>query len=173
MHNDADIFAADLEACREPLTKFLRRYMPGRDEVFDVVQETILRAWRFRDQYRSDSSLRCWVFSIGKNAMLSWNIHEGRHTDRRAANDSLDSVRGPDVVKEFLSAENVRYILRSLPVTQRKVATLYYQEGLTGLEISIVLNMNLVTVRTRLMRARKIMLKYFESEDWLSGRERA
>jgi RNA polymerase sigma factor (sigma-70 family) len=36
-------------------------------DVEDLVQETLLHAWRSRAHYRGDSSITTWVLSIAKN----------------------------------------------------------------------------------------------------------
>jgi RNA polymerase sigma-70 factor (ECF subfamily) len=49
------------------------------DEAEDLVQETLLRAWRSRDQLEDAASLRAWLYKITTNTCLDFL----RHVERR------------------------------------------------------------------------------------------
>src|SRR3954453_23193727 len=51
----------------------------------DLVQETYLRAFRFRDRFAAGSNLRAWLFKILTNAAIS----RFRHTSRESGDSSL------------------------------------------------------------------------------------
>lgn len=63
--------AAELERHRTGLTGFCYRMLGGAQEAEDVVQETLLRAWRAADSYDpSRGAVATWLYRIATNLCL-------------------------------------------------------------------------------------------------------
>ena len=75
----ADDFAARTEEHRRELRVHCYRLTGSFDEAEDLVQETLLRAWRSRGQLRDDASLRAWLYKIATSTCLDFL----RRLDRR------------------------------------------------------------------------------------------
>ena len=113
----------------------------------DLVQESMLLAWRGFHRFRADTNARAWLFRILFNAFYG----EGRKAARAAQPVPLkDHVR--PVVEE---AVEVSEALNALPLDQRTVLLLCVVEGFTCLEAAEILNVPIGTVMSRLSRARQ------------------
>jgi RNA polymerase sigma-70 factor (ECF subfamily) len=66
----ADAFAARAERHRHELHVHCYRMLGSFDEAEDLVQETLLRAWRRQNSLRDDAGLRAWLYKIATNACL-------------------------------------------------------------------------------------------------------
>jgi RNA polymerase sigma-70 factor (ECF subfamily) len=136
----------------------------------DLVQETYLRAFRFRDRFIPGSNLRAWLFKILSNAAIS----RFRHTGRDMANTSLDEMEDFDLFAHSVSqasaegsAEDealgqildidVRKALEELPEPFRLAVLLSDVEGFSYKEIADMLDVPLGTVMSRLFRGRRIL----------------
>lgn len=143
----------------------------------DLVQETYLRAFRFRDRFAANSNLRAWLFKILSNAAIS----RFRHTSHESADTSLDDMPEADLYSravadggleesaedELLSAVldiDVRRALEELPEPFRLAVVLSDVEGFSYREIADMLDVPLGTVMSRLFRGRRILRRRLAEE---------
>lgn len=75
---------------REKLTGFCGRFLRDADDRADAVQETFVRAWRFRASYRGESSFATWLYRIAENVCLDFLKER-----KKIMLDSLDDAENP------------------------------------------------------------------------------
>jgi RNA polymerase sigma-70 factor (ECF subfamily) len=120
--------------------------------VEDLVQETLLRAWRKFHRLRADSAAKHWLFTILRR-------EHARHYATTRPHDSLESLDSlPDPVQGYdTSAEAfvLRRALAALPAEYREPLVLQVHFGLNLKEIAEVVGISSAGVATRVFRARK------------------
>jgi RNA polymerase sigma-70 factor (ECF subfamily) len=132
----------------------------GRADVEDLVQETLLEAWRGRDRFRGDSEALTWILAIAKNRVLLRRRSLGQagraQREIHEAASSIDRVLVPD---ELLESEEmrgrVRRALEEVGESYSRVLVLRYCEGLAVREIAARLGEGEKAVESRLQRARE------------------
>jgi len=137
------------------LLRFARRLTSDSAAAEDLVQETLMRAWRGFDQFRGGTNARAWLFRI----LLNTFYGQGRKghltlvplgdTDRAGAYGGNSSFEITDA-------------LAKLPVDQRTVLMLGAVEGFTCREMAEMLHIPMGTVMSRLSRARQAMRSQLE-----------
>jgi RNA polymerase sigma-70 factor (ECF subfamily) len=122
------------------LSRFLYSLGADRDELEDLVQETLFRAFRRVDSWRGGASFRSWLLTIGGNLL--------RDQVRKRKGGQLVSIEGRDIpdradpAADFAASEaenRVRQGLASLPRLQREVFLLRAQQGSDYAEIAALL----------------------------------
>ncbi len=138
-----------------------------RTNAEDLVQETMLRAFRFFYLYQRGSNCKAWLFTILRNTFINQCRKKSKHPREinidllENACTSTDAVwpsaelRTPaaELLKDAYDDE-VSAALDSIPDTFREVLLLCDVEGFTYQEIADILDLPLGTVRSRLSRAR-------------------
>ncbi len=116
----------------------------------DLVQETMLSAWRGFHQFQAGTNARAWLFRIMMNAFHS----RGRKVRPALVPiDGHDRAGGPDLV----AAAEVAQALDELAIEHRTVLLLGVVEGFTCQEIAEILGVPIGTVMSRLSRAREAL----------------
>ncbi len=147
----------------------LARWLTRNDaDAQDVVQEAILRAWKFFDGYRGGDS-RSWLLAIVRNCCSNWRernraaesttpFDEEQHTDEQAGDpEKLAAIR--------IDLGRLRSVLEELPVHLREVVILREQEGFSYKEIASIIAAPIGTVMSRLARARSRLLSRLAGQE--------
>lgn len=124
----------------------------------DLVQETLLRAWRSFHQFRPGTNERAWLFRILVNAFYA----QGRKMKSAPAVIpllDLDHESSPELQAHAAALENmdVTRALEELSVEHRTVLLLAVVEGFTCEEVAGILSLPIGTVMSRLSRARRAL----------------
>ena len=92
-------FASNVERHRRELLIHCYRMLGSLPDAEDAVQETSLRAWRYRDSLKEGAPLRPWLYRVATNACLDAIARdERRAVAARAAADDGWSGTPEDVV---------------------------------------------------------------------------
>jgi RNA polymerase sigma-70 factor (ECF subfamily) len=160
---DDDLVVAELyRQYRSPLLSFVLRLTAGdRQQAEDVVQETMLRAWRQGSQLdMAEQSLMPWLATVARRIV----IDEQRKKNARpveAAEGSLGKVSGTDWTEDLLRSVVVADALRALSPAHRQVLNETILRDRTVNEAAQVLGIPVGTVKSRVyyaMRALRLVL---------------
>jgi len=115
----------------------------------DLVQETMLLAWRGFRQLQPGSNARAWLFRILLNVFYG----QGRKASRAPVIEA--PLFAEPVAPMLQEAAEISQALDALSMEQRTVLLLAVVEGFTCREIAGILELPIGTVMSRLSRARQ------------------
>jgi len=160
---DEDFVRALYEEHARPLLGYALRLSGGdRQRAEDVVQETLLRAWRHPEALeRTPDAVRPWLFTVARNiAVDAYRARRARPTEVGPA--GLDVVAVDDDIDRALEAWQVTDALASLSVDHRQVLIETYYRGRSVAEAAIALGIPPGTVKSRTyyaLRALRLVLE--------------
>jgi RNA polymerase sigma-70 factor (ECF subfamily) len=133
--------------------------MTGSPEMADdTVQETFLALLRGRSYSAEAGPLRSYLYGTARNLLFRMWGAQGR--EEEVEGDFADS--GPDPLEGLEAAEQaarVRQALAGLPAHYREAVVLCDLEELSYAEVAEVLGCAVGTIRSRLSRARALLLE--------------
>jgi RNA polymerase sigma-70 factor (ECF subfamily) len=177
--------AGDEQAFRELTDPYRRelqlhcyRILGSLQDAEDLLQETLLAAWRGLDQFEGRSSLRAWLYRIATNRCLNALRDSGRRSpDPRRdlprptrmseplwlepypdvlLEGVADHAPGPEARYETKEAVALAFVtgLQHLPPRQRAVLVLRDVLGFRAAEVADILEVSEASVNSALQRAR-------------------
>ncbi len=168
--------ASEFEAAVLPLREELRRaafrLTHSLESAEDLVQETLVHAYRGFSQFRRGTNLKAWLMRIMLNLFISHYRHQQRtvptvsleglleelELTEEGSNFLLDeSVSPEEIVMSRVMDDEVAKALEKLPEPFREVVILCDIEGLSYAEVAEALGIPIGTVRSRLSRARETL----------------
>lgn len=137
-----------------------RRLARDAADADDLVQETLLRAYRFWDRFAADSHLRAWLHRILRNAFVNEYRRRTRERDvlqqARAAFELAASESEPEAGAHQLDG-SISGALAALPEEYRAVLWTVAVDDASYREAAERLGCPVGTVMSRLHRARRGM----------------
>ena len=169
----SDEFEAEALRHLDALYRTALRMTRSEADAEDLVQETYIRAFRFREQFTLGTNMKAWLFRILTNTFINTYRRKAAQPEvtdldgvdefslyRRMADDRAASS-SPDPESELLNGvvdTEVTDALEALPEKFR-TAVLLDVEGFSYKEIAEMLAIPIGTVMSRLHRGRKFLQK--------------
>jgi RNA polymerase sigma-70 factor (ECF subfamily) len=192
---DEDAFRELTEPYRHELQLHCYRIVGSTQDAEDLLQETLLAAWRGLDQFTEQASIRTWLYRIATNRSVDALRANARRPQRleplteppapsRMAEpiwlepypdvliDAIaDQAPGPDARYEHKEATALAFVagLQHLPPQQRAVLVLRDVLSFRAAEVAEILDASPASVNSLLRRARVAL----ESRLPAAGRDRA
>ncbi len=132
----------------------------------DLVQDTMLRAYRSWHQYRRDTNVRAWLLTILRNKFACAYRRERPLQKRTVDFGRIEAVTVFEEVQDIdpegrlfdqLVDDEVLRAIRALPAYYREALVLNDIEGLSQAEAAQVMGVRVGTVKSRVFRARRLL----------------
>ena len=137
----------------------------------DLVQDSLLRAYRFWDSFQQDSNCKAWLLRIVTNTFIneyqrkkrSREILDAASAEQEATDGVLVHAEARDkqsperALVERSVSDDVQKALDSLPEDFRTAVILCDMQGLSYKEIAEIMECPVGTVMSRLFRGRKLL----------------
>lgn len=125
----------------------------------DVTQTVFLKAWEKKPDFRDADHEIAWILTTTRNQCK--DIHKSFYRRKRT---DLENAPEPQVTLETQMDSEIWEALQSLAEKYRMVLYLYYYEGYSVRELSVILRRRESTLQTQLATGRKQMKSLLESK---------
>ena len=157
---NTDAFREIVERHSSRLFKVAHRLTGSEANADDVVQETMLRAYRNIHRFDARSQVGTWLYRIAVNCSMDLMRRESRRTAREISEAKVElaslatSEPRPDRLAESGElGDLVGNVLGELSTTERTAFVLRHFEGYTSVEIGQLLGMRPGATRNAVFRA--------------------
>jgi RNA polymerase sigma-70 factor (ECF subfamily) len=173
---DAAALERLLMKAQETAYRFSFTVCGGPSDAEDVMQDALLKTFRYVKRIRDPQAFRTWLYRTVRNACLMKrrrrsgeprqllsleDLLPAEHNSPQP--DSSRSGRSPEALAVNAALKRrLRQALRALPASYRAIVFLREMEGLSTKEAAAVLSMSESNVKMRLHRARLFLRKELE-----------
>ncbi|MFP4639229.1 MAG: RNA polymerase sigma factor RpoE [Guyparkeria sp.] len=150
--------------------RLIARYIRDPEQVFDLAQETFIKAYRALGRFRGDSAFYTWIYRIAVNTAKNQLASDARggftvSLNSGGSDESDEPMIEPEALRDMGSPDAlaataelkaaIDRAITDLPEDLRTALTLREMEGLSYDEIAAVMDCPIGTVRSRIFRARE------------------
>lgn len=141
----------------EGLKPFAVTLTRDREAAKDLCQETLYKAFAYRDNYRPGTNMKAWLFTIMRNIFIN---DYRRNRRKRVIMDTLMHTASPlaHPAESTMRSKEIQHAVHTLPEAFRTSCQLYLQ-GYKYHEIALALDEPLGTIKSRIHFARKLLQK--------------
>jgi RNA polymerase sigma-70 factor (ECF subfamily) len=196
---DGEAFRTLVEPYRSELQVHCYRILGSVHDAEDLLQETLLAAWRGIGGYEERASIRTWLYRIATNRCLNALRSGARRSHEYVAyqpevplpepshhraepswlepypdlllDQIADNAAGPEARYELKESVSLAFLaaLQQLPARQRAVLVLRDVLGFRAAEVADILDTTENAVTSALKRARGALANELPSQEWKSG----
>lgn len=140
------------------LLRFAMRYVRSHHIAEEIVQDALFSFYLTIDRVDVSKKVSSYLYAITKNKAVSV-LRSLRNTVSLSHVDLPSDMDLYDLTEKNERADILHKALHNLPVLYARVLRLYYFDELSYKEISKKLRMPINTIRTHLLRAKKVLRK--------------
>lgn len=145
-------------------------FIKSKEDSEDLSQQTFIKVWQQLDTFRGDSAFFTWVYRIAinlaKNFVTSSGFKKQKiNTSIQEAEidiSSFDDIESAVIHNESL--EEISNFIDSLPESLKTAFVLRESEGKSYEDIAAITETPIGTVRSRIFRARELIVEFMEKE---------
>ena len=141
---------------------FAMKLTRNRDRAKDLMQETLMRAFKNKDRFRQGTNFKAWITTIMRNSFI--NNYRKQRTRNRVETpvEDMNVLTESTIAKESattqMTMEELQKIVRNLSDLYSVPFTMFY-EGYSYLEIAAHLDIPIGTIKSRIFFARRELKK--------------
>ena len=147
-----DPIARLFASMRPDLLRFAHWLARDRAIAEDIVQESLLRAWRSRDALKDPAAARAWLLTIVRREHA--RLYERKRLELVALDDGIEPEGMPSPPGPDSDLDSLRGAILKLPLEYREPLIMQVLGGFSTAEIAEELSLSSTAVLTRLFRAR-------------------
>lgn len=163
-NNTIKAFEILVQRYKNPLTNYVFRFIGDYEACTDIVQETMIKVFRYKDSYNSIAKFSTWIYTIAGN--LARTEYQRRKRKKTFSINSYgeekdetfdipdESYRPDEITDSGIKDKIIQDALLKVSKSYREVVILRDIQDLSYEEISEITGLNIGTVKSRINRGR-------------------
>lgn len=160
LDGDVEAFGLLIDRYQHQLATYATHMMGSVDDAADIVQESLVRAYRSLRRCAEPARFQGWLFRIVTNQCKTHLARRKRRKTDMLSTVPADAAARETADRDVLDAElrrRVREALGELAVDQREALILKYVHGMSLPEMAEVLSVSVPALKMRLSRGREAL----------------
>lgn len=138
-------------------------WMIRSEEIDDIVQETFIKAWKNRKNFKGQSQLKTWLYRIAMNCAHDHFRKEKRHKQIIEEHESDSSSQ--DGHSHLELKDLIDLAIQKMSWEQREAFVLFFKLDWSQKEIAELQKVPVGTVKSRLSKAKEIFTEFIKEQE--------
>lgn len=160
---DKDAFTELIHRIQNDLYRIAKTRLNDNDDINDAIQNTMIKVYKHINKLKRDEKFKSWTIKILINECNQ--IYKTKSRKERLS-EKIDRenviLNENNILNNVNSKMDFELIIESLEYDERLIVTLFYNSGYSAQDISKILNMNVNTVKSKLLRVKQKIKKEYE-----------
>ena len=159
---DKDAFSEIILEIKKELYYLSKAKLNSEDDIADCIQDTIIISYQNIKKLKENSYFKTWIIKILINQCNK------RLRNNKIQNNYIENIPIENcMIKKELESEKIDFdfLIKDLQSDEKTILTLFYRFEYTIKEISIILNKNENTIKSKIQRARNKLKNKFKGEE--------
>lgn len=162
-NGDTYAFTELILSIKNDLYRICKTRLNDDNDINDAIQETMINSYKNIKKLKENIYFKNWIIKILINECNK--IHKIKYRDKniyeRLINENIENNKFESNIQSANSNIDFELLINNLNYEERIIVTLFYNSNFSSKEISDILNININTVKSKLLRAKqKIKNKY-------------
>lgn len=162
MRDEKEFFCECIRQHEKSMYALAFSILKNENDAADIMQEAILKAYCNMDNLQDKKKFKSWILSIVHNTAIEFLR---KHWETVDIEDQW-GISAPEPPIDMAAKLTVCEAVQKLKPPYRTVVILFYYDNLPIQKISDITSTPAVTVRQQLFRARKMLAKLLNKEDF-------
>ncbi len=159
----SDQFRDDLIMAIPGLRAFGISLTSRSDRADDLVQETLMKAWKHHESFEAGTNIKAWLYTILRNEFYS-QLRKRRREVEDADGHYSSRVAVHAEQHGYLDMADLKTALQQLPEDQREALILVGASGFSYEEAAEICKVAIGTIKSRVNRARNKLSELLQIE---------
>jgi RNA polymerase sigma-70 factor (ECF subfamily) len=146
---------------QERLYWHIRKFVFDHEDANDILQNTLIKAYRGLDGFKGDAKLYTWLYRIASNESITF-VNKAKRMSSGSL-DAADQLEADAFFDGDMAQIMLQKALARLPEKQRLVFNMKYYEDLSYQEISDILETSVGALKASFHHAVKKIEAYFKN----------
>jgi len=152
-------FQYKLVELQDKLLRFAYTLTSDIDDARDLLQDTFLKALKYRDKFIQNENFKAWTYTIMKNTFINnyrRSVRYNSYSDQTKEGYFINYIHasGADIPDSIYSSKEIEKIIENLD-DNFKIPFKMHNEGFKYKEIAEKLDMNIGTIKSRIFFSKK------------------
>lgn len=161
--NNKEDFSIIIEEIQDELYTFSKSKIDNDSDINDIIQETIIKIYKYRHCLKDKSRFRSWYMAILRNECNRYYNNQRKNTLLlEKIFSATEIVTVDNSVGDFEDDSCFQELLKVLEDVDREIIVLHYQCNYSLKDISHILGINQNTIKSKLKRSKDKLKEYKE-----------
>lgn len=163
----ADQFYDAISKERRLLKNYAMKLTADQDDAQDLIQDTLIKAIRYKDKFVDATNLKGWLCVIMRNTFINNYRRNQRkmemmnHSTTVLKDQMRSNVQNANAIEEGINTKEIWKVIQTLK-EDFKIPFIRFVEGFKYKEISDEMGIPIGTVKSRIFIARKEIIRKLE-----------